>query len=245
MSFIILLSSFFVERHGSDVVFTTGRVIDEPIELSFSEWEFDEFGDRAIILYHIRLFIEGIPQHAWSQEIADKVLCDEAVIHNVEESTRRKLDMRAFQYWVFSKDPTKISQVVFLTLTEHEASRSADAQIHFIKPCGVQQAHVFKLLIHVDVVEDLLFYHHPRAELITDGKVPWRDMRWQYGVPDGDLQEDDSFTPARQCASDSELHRHYSDDEDIDKNYKRLNPRGFMSKVSSWMEGCIRSRSKP
>jgi hypothetical protein len=33
---------------------------------------------------------------------------------------------------------------------------------------------VFKVLIHLDVVEDLLFYHHPRHELIADGKAPWR-----------------------------------------------------------------------
>jgi hypothetical protein len=81
--------------------------------------------------------------------------------------------MRVFQCWAFSKDPSKILQVVFLTLTEHEASHSADAKIHFIRPRGVKHAHVFKVIIHVDVVEDLIFYHHPRAELIADGKVPW------------------------------------------------------------------------
>jgi hypothetical protein len=43
-----------------------GKVIDGPIELCFSEWELDEFDDRAIIPYHVRLCIEGIPQHAWS-----------------------------------------------------------------------------------------------------------------------------------------------------------------------------------
>jgi hypothetical protein len=48
------------------MVIVAGKVIDGPIELCFSEWELDEFDDRAIIPYHVRLCIEGIPQHAWS-----------------------------------------------------------------------------------------------------------------------------------------------------------------------------------
>jgi hypothetical protein len=55
-------------------------------------WELDEFRERSIVPYHIRLSIEGIPQHAWTQEIVDKALCDEGIIHHVEESTRRKID---------------------------------------------------------------------------------------------------------------------------------------------------------
>jgi hypothetical protein len=51
----------FVKRHARDVVFVAGRVIEGPIELCFSEWELDEFGDRAVIPYHIRFCIEGIP----------------------------------------------------------------------------------------------------------------------------------------------------------------------------------------
>jgi hypothetical protein len=58
---LILLSSFFVKRHARDVVFVAGRVIEGPIELRLSEWELDEFGDMAVIPYHIRLCIEGIP----------------------------------------------------------------------------------------------------------------------------------------------------------------------------------------
>jgi hypothetical protein len=53
-----------------------GRVIDGVVELSFSAWNVDTFGDRSIIPYHVKLSIEGILQHAWSQEIVDKILGD-------------------------------------------------------------------------------------------------------------------------------------------------------------------------
>jgi hypothetical protein len=56
---------------------------------------------------------------------------------------------------------------------------------------------VFKIIIHLDVVEDLMLYHYPRDELIADGKVPWREFSWQYGLPDGDNANDDSVLQQR------------------------------------------------
>jgi hypothetical protein len=60
--FIIIFS----EKRARDVVFAAGRLIDGPVELSFKAWELDEFGERAIILYHVKLSIEGLTQHAWN-----------------------------------------------------------------------------------------------------------------------------------------------------------------------------------
>lgn len=71
----------FAESSASDVVFVAGRARDRPIELSFHAWDLDLLGDRVNLPFHIKLNIEGIPQHAWFQEIASKVLCDEAIIH--------------------------------------------------------------------------------------------------------------------------------------------------------------------
>jgi hypothetical protein len=50
---------------------------------------------------------------------------------------------------------------------------------------------VFTVLVHIDAVEDLLFYHHPREDLIADGKVPWKDFLWQFGRADGEIEEDE------------------------------------------------------
>jgi hypothetical protein len=148
----------FAKRHAWDIVFAARRVIDGAVELCFNAWDLDAFGDRSNIPYHIKLSIEGLPHHAWNQTIADKVLCDEALIHHVEESTRRKADLRAYQCWAFSKDPSRIPQEVFLTLTQHDENVQRDAQIHFVIPSGVKKAHVFKVLVHIDVVEDLMFH---------------------------------------------------------------------------------------
>jgi hypothetical protein len=72
-------------------------VIDEGIELCFIAWELDEFAEPSIILYHVKLSIEGIPHHAWNQEVVEKVLCDEAIIHHVEEGTGKRLMFARFR----------------------------------------------------------------------------------------------------------------------------------------------------
>jgi hypothetical protein len=102
--FVVIVS----DQHVRDVVFDAGRAIEGPIELNFSAWDIDDFGERVMLPFHVRLSLEGMTQHAWSQELADKILCDEAIVHHVEKSSRQKMDFRAFCCWAFSKDPSRI-----------------------------------------------------------------------------------------------------------------------------------------
>jgi hypothetical protein len=98
----------FSYQHMRDMVFAVGRTIERPVELQFSARELDEFGERAMTPFHVRLSLEGMPQHAWSLELADKILCDEVIVHHVEENTRKRVDFRAFFCWAFSKEPSRI-----------------------------------------------------------------------------------------------------------------------------------------
>jgi hypothetical protein len=100
------------------------------------------------------------------------VLCDEAVIHHVEETTVKCTDQRAYECWAFCKDPSRIPQVVYLSLTDFEPEMRSRVHVYFARPRGIKWSHVLKVLVHIDALEDLLFYHYPREELITDGKSP-------------------------------------------------------------------------
>jgi hypothetical protein len=168
-------TALFQDAHDRDVVFAAGRVVDGPVELGFHTWDVDRFGDREILPYHVRLCLEGIPRHAWN--IVEKVLCDEAMVLHVNEDTQRRIDQRTFDCWVVTKDPSKLPQMVFLSLTKHQPGLGREVQLNLSKPRGILNAHVFRVLIHIDAVEDLLFYHYPREEMIEYGKVPWRDFR--------------------------------------------------------------------
>jgi hypothetical protein len=106
--------------------------------------------------------------------------------------------------------------MVFLSLTRHEAEVFTEAQVDFVTPRGAKNAHVFKVPIHIDVVEDLMFYHYLCEELLADGKVPRWDFVWKYGVSDGDLPNDDISPLTHVCSPDMDQRWHPRDDEDDD-----------------------------
>jgi hypothetical protein len=153
--------AIFVESRARDVVFAAGRAIDGPIELGFHAWDLDRFGDRENIPYHVRLCVEGIPQHAWTKEVVEKVLCDEAVVHHVEAETVDKSDQSAFKCWVYCKDPSRIPQVVFLMLTSVDQPYLFNSPVQFNRPKVIQRSHVFRVLLHIDAIKDLIFYYFP------------------------------------------------------------------------------------
>jgi hypothetical protein len=92
---------------------------------------------------------------------------------------------------------------------------------------------VFKILIHLDVVEDLLFYHYPREEFLADGKMSWKEFVWQYGRPDGDLEEEEFHPQTRYCGPTGDQRWHTREDDDGDREHKRSRECGFICRMSS------------
>jgi hypothetical protein len=187
------------------VVFGRGRVTDGLVDLRCHAWEADRFGERVTIPYRVRISLEGLPHHAWSQEMAQRVLGDEAVIHHVEQVSRRREDYTYFACWAFSQHPSRIPQTVYLTLTDSQAHPGPDAQLHFSRPRNVQWGQVFRVLVHIDSVENLLYYHHPPEQLSGEGKTQLRELRWCPGRPDGDMDDEEDEPVQRYCRPDFEL----------------------------------------
>jgi hypothetical protein len=79
-------------------------------------------------------------------------------------------------------------------------------------------AYVLRILIHIDVVEDLLFYHYPREDLLADGKVSWHGFVWQFGRPNGDIDDDEIPPPTPFCGTMADQHWYRRDDEDGDRD---------------------------
>jgi hypothetical protein len=134
--------------------------------------------------------------------------------------------------------------VVFLTLSTFEDDAHRDAQIHFVRPRGMKHAHIFKILIHIGVVEDLSFYHFPHEELLADGKVSWQEFTWFPGCLDGKVVEEEFNPYPRFCAPSSEPRWRPNDVEDQDREHKRDRSRGLMQKVSTWIDNRGRSKNR-
>lgn len=135
-----------------------------------------------------------------------------------------------------------LPQTVYLTLAKYEADPRRTAQVHFVRPRRMKSCHVFRVLIHIDVVEDLMFYHYPRAELLAEGRVPWREFVWQYGCANGDLDEEVFQPQIGACGEARALRWHPTDDDESDREQKRSRARGLMHRVSNWIDGRDKSR---
>jgi hypothetical protein len=237
--FIVLFS----DRAAIDVVFTRGKVSDGRVELRFHAWDVDRVAERCVLPFHVKLSIEGLPQHAWVQDIADKVLCDEASIHHVDQATRRRIDHRFYVCWAFCQNPSRIPQLVYLTLIDRHHELRLDAQLHFSRPRNIKLGLTFKVLIHIDSVEDLMFYHHPPEQLLAEGKTQFCEFFWRPGQPDGDLGEEDIRPTERFYRPGTDYRRRPREDDGEDRNGRCPRGREILRGVSHWFDNRGKGRA--
>jgi hypothetical protein len=237
--FIVLFS----EHSVRDVVFARGRVSDGPVELQFDSWNVDRCAERTMLPFHVKISIEGLPQHAWFQEIADKVVGDAAIIHYIDQATRRRTDQSFFICWAFCHNPSQIPQLVYLTLTDRHGDPSLDVQLHFTRPRNVKKGHTFRVLVHIDSVEDLRFFHHPAEQLMVGGKVQFREFCWHPGRPNGDMGEEDFRMVQRYCRPKREPEHRSRDDDEGDRVRGHPRRRELLGGVLRWFDN-RRSRAQ-
>jgi hypothetical protein len=228
----------FSEKAARGRVFARGRVVDGPTALCFHSWDVDPFGERVLLPYHVKLSIEGLPHHAWLQDIVEKVVGDDAVIHHVDQSTRRRTYMRFFVCWAFCQNPSQLPQLVYLTLTDRLGDPNIEAQLHFTRPRNTKRGQVFKVLIHLDSVEDLMFYHQPLDQLRADGQVQLREFRWIPGRPDGDIEDEDDGVVQRYSRPVQEPRRRPREDDDEEgaRDRSRFRGRDLLGSVSRFFD---------
>lgn len=232
----------FNDSSARDRVYLQGFIRNGPIELRFHPWTIDLHGDRSIIPYHVKPSLEGLPQHAWFQEVAEKVLCDECVIHHVDDVSQRWEDQRVYVCWGFAQDPTRIPQLVYLSLTNLGNSQKQRTYVSFVRPCNVKGTVTYRVLIHLDYVEDLFFYQHPTDELRAEGRVPFREFVWEYGRADGDFEDEDPVQLPRHCndMNDRGWIPREEDDEDRDRGRRQSRQRDLVHRVTR----CFDARGK-
>jgi hypothetical protein len=141
------------------------------IELRFHPWDVDRYGDRDLIPFHVKLSIKGLPQHVWFQVIANKILGDAALIHHVDPSTCHREDQCFYMCWAFCQNPSRIPQLVYLTLYDRHEDSRLDVQMHFSRPRNVKKGCTFTVLLHINSIKDLMFYQHPSEQLVAEGRV--------------------------------------------------------------------------
>jgi hypothetical protein len=124
---------------------------------NFDQWSETRGAEECSLEYRVRLRIEGVPVHAWSEAVAAEIIGPTCAIHYVDGYTRRRDRTRTYyDLWAWSSNPSKIPKKALLTITDPDRE---DDDEHHDRPCGRKRALSYNWLhIHLDVVEDLSFH---------------------------------------------------------------------------------------
>jgi hypothetical protein len=143
-------------------------------------------GEQAKLNFRVRLRIENLPVHAWSEEVVAQVIGDQCAIHYVGEYSRRCDRTRTYDLWAWCADPTKVSKRVLLTIVDPD-SEQVNNRYEFLHdpPADHKGAFDYELKLHLEVVEDLLFLHGGGRDAPPNRK-PRREFIWSYGATTGE-----------------------------------------------------------
>jgi hypothetical protein len=138
---------------------------------------------RAAMRYYVRLCLEGLPLHLWSNRFATAVLGRSCVLHFVEESSRRRESTEVFELLAWTTDPVAIPLRVWLTVLDVDRSGHASPRvvIHRLRPMEPRRGMVYEVLIHVLSMEDT-------RRIGPDGRPLFYPFHFNLGVQDTDQE---------------------------------------------------------
>jgi hypothetical protein len=119
-----------------------------------------------------------------------------------------------FVCWAFCHNPSQIPQLVYLTLADRHADPRLTLKSNSPDLSTMKQDHTFMVLIHMDSIEDLTFYHYPADQLLVEGRVQFKEFHWHPGNPDGAMEEDIRVVQRYCCTPRDVEHRRRDNDEE-------------------------------
>ena len=168
-------------------------------------WRIEAYGDHCELRHHVRLCLEGVPIHAWNESIAKRVVARACDIDYVEQQSVDREDTRVLCLWAWTYNPSDISKVTWLTITDNTVLVHDGA----VPPHG-RRGLTFRIIVHLDLLE---------LPPDSHGRVETKDFTWHFGVVDGERmprerQEPPPPEPRRQ-------HRRDDDDDDDERRGRR------------------------
>jgi hypothetical protein len=148
-------------------------------QFQLRRWSPRDQATHTAMRYYVRLCLEGLPLHLWSDRFATTVLGRSCVLHFVEESSRRRESMEVFELLAWTTDPVAIPLQVWLTVLDADRSGHASPRvvIHRLRPMEPRRGMVYEVLIHVMPVEDT-------RRIGSDGRTLFYPFHFNLGVQD-------------------------------------------------------------
>jgi hypothetical protein len=229
----------FTHRHHREAAVAARDFLHSNLDFRIRPWQLVALGERHDLYFHVRLCLEGIPPHAWNENIAKRSVARACVLDYVEEDclSSNKADARCLNLWAWTGNPSDIPKIVWLTIT----GRSMVIHDNAPPPPG-QCGLTFRVLVHIDLVES------PSGQ---GGRLATRSLPWRHGVVDGERGPRDRHDPppTDHCNGSRRWDREDEDDEDGRRGRRQHKARSWSSRlfrsVSRAPHDRDRDRSEP
>lgn len=131
-----------------------GRFTRRGIDICVGPWRSltHAFGMR--IFYRVRLCIDGIPTHAWTPEIVERVIGSKCALQYIITDLVQLHDTRHIDLWAWAEDPSTISKVVWLSFTQRSSAAPPTVLVSDEPPTPWVNGARFQVFIHMPTVED-------------------------------------------------------------------------------------------
>ncbi|CAN6350864.1 unnamed protein product [Urochloa humidicola] len=172
-------SAFHCVLHYKEVC-SRGRVFN------FDQWTERRGARIGQLEFRVRLRIEGVPVHAWSEEVVANIISPTCAIHYIDGHSRRRDRTRTYDLWAWCENPSKIPKKVLLTVVDPDRDYTVAEEVeqHRNPPRQLKRTFDYKVHIHLDVVEDISFFDGRGRRDGPHNRKPRREFLWNYGEPD-------------------------------------------------------------
>lgn len=68
-------------------------------DFRFAAWTERHYSVPVEWEFHVKVRVEGIPVHCWSEDVATRALGRSCTVHHVQERSRRRERTRSFDLW--------------------------------------------------------------------------------------------------------------------------------------------------
>ncbi|CAN6203027.1 unnamed protein product [Urochloa humidicola] len=171
-----------------------GRFKGNGIEICLRRWHSLTNALGMCIFFRVRLYLDGIPDHAWTLDIVERVIGSKCALQCINTDLIEPTDTRHIDLWAWTANPSEIPKRVWLVFTHRPTDKSSvnPSVVVVTRECDLpdrwQQGIRYEVFLHIGVVED-----YSAASLDLQGAVAnlaaftsvRRPYVWRYGVMDG------------------------------------------------------------
>ncbi|CAN6211672.1 unnamed protein product [Urochloa humidicola] len=153
-----------------------GRFRGHGIDICLRPWRTLTHALGMRIFYRVRLCLDGIPPHAWTSDIVERVIGRRCALQCINTDLVQPRDSRHIDLWAWTADPSEIPKRVWLFFTSGPADHSSAVFISNRPQECWHQGVRFQVFLHMPVIEDYSAAVNNLQEAVANpaGVVPVR-----------------------------------------------------------------------